>query len=965
MSFLFGSNATNSDTGNRIQSLRVQNSAYGLPRALVFGRNRVAGNLLWYGDFAAVAHQQSAGKGMGASGGKAGGMVTYTYSASLVMAICEGPINGIYRVWKNKSTQSFEDSGFALKVGGLDQSPWAYLTAQHPQHALGYSGLANVAAWNYQLGESAQLPLFNFEVDGFFGRTGLGSFDADPKDVVKFLLTDSRLGAMFPSDHVDSLTEYSNYCLAADLLISPVYSEQRSAAEIIEEIVELTNSAVFYSEDKLKIVHFGDTALAANGATYTPPEQPLFDLGDDDFLDKDSPVRLTRKRPADLYNSVSLEFFNRANRYNLETIVVKNSASVEQYGLRPMDVRQGHIFADKATARRAAQLLLQRQLVANEYTFRLGWRWIVLEQMDLVTITDSGLGLDRQWVRIRDIEEDEEGALTITAEEYLVGTGASAEYEFDNPDGFFHDYEAACGNANPPAFCEAPGQIAQDLEIWGAVSGGDGWGGCDVYVSTDDQSYRLVGSIQGNARHGVLTAALPIGAGVDDANTLSVDLSISRGQLQSGTAQDAQLLHTLIWVDGAEGGEWMAYQTATLTDLYKYDLTHMVRGVYGSKISAHPAGSKFVRMDDRVFQYQYDQALIGKPIYTKFLGKNIYGAAVQDISELPAYVYRPTGRALLSPPRDPANLVYGYYAGQARLTWDAVQDFRAIDYEVRLGDAWATAKFMARTPHAHFPYWGDGRYWVAARYKALNGLAVYSEAPASLVITDGLLRDNVIATHDESLAWDGTLVNLDAVAGNLRLDGAVSDSGSYTIPAAHRIDAGRVAPCSVLITYAVYGQSKYADILSTPDILSVADILGSVFGGLVDAIPQIRTAGEDGVFGDWQNYVPGVYVARHYDARLLVYCYDQSVYAVCTGLTFSVDVPDLVQSGTVALPASAEPVSFATPYIEVPNIQITIIGASAGDDVILTSPDTSGFTVGVKNGASFVARTINWQARGY
>ena len=52
--------------------IRVQSSVYGRCVSLVWGRNRVAGNLIWYGDFYSVATVTGGGGG-GGGGGKGGG----------------------------------------------------------------------------------------------------------------------------------------------------------------------------------------------------------------------------------------------------------------------------------------------------------------------------------------------------------------------------------------------------------------------------------------------------------------------------------------------------------------------------------------------------------------------------------------------------------------------------------------------------------------------------------------------------------------------------------------------------------------------------------------------------------------------------------------------------------------------------------------------------------------------------
>ena len=64
------------------------------------------------------------------------------------------------------------------------------------------------------------------------------------------------------------------------------------------------------------------------------------------------------------------------------------------------------------------------QYVRNApHKFKIGWRYVLLEPMDIVPITDAVCGLDAQAVRVLSVEEDEEGGLTIEAEE--IATGAS------------------------------------------------------------------------------------------------------------------------------------------------------------------------------------------------------------------------------------------------------------------------------------------------------------------------------------------------------------------------------------------------------------------------------------------------------------------------------------------------------------------------------------------------------------
>lgn len=87
----------------RLGGIRIQTSAYGLAITKVYGRCRIQGNLLWYGGFRAIPQEERAETG---KGGSPPSRVYYVYSADVMMALGEGPIPGVRRIWKGK--QEFE-----------------------------------------------------------------------------------------------------------------------------------------------------------------------------------------------------------------------------------------------------------------------------------------------------------------------------------------------------------------------------------------------------------------------------------------------------------------------------------------------------------------------------------------------------------------------------------------------------------------------------------------------------------------------------------------------------------------------------------------------------------------------------------------------------------------------------------------------------------------------------------------
>src|SRR5260370_16473887 len=84
-----------------LSGVRIQTSLYGTVIPIVYGWGRISGNLIWYGDFnkQKAINPATTGKGGLFSGGGKGSNTQYNYFASVVLALCEGPIFGIGRIW--------------------------------------------------------------------------------------------------------------------------------------------------------------------------------------------------------------------------------------------------------------------------------------------------------------------------------------------------------------------------------------------------------------------------------------------------------------------------------------------------------------------------------------------------------------------------------------------------------------------------------------------------------------------------------------------------------------------------------------------------------------------------------------------------------------------------------------------------------------------------------------------------
>jgi Putative phage tail protein len=678
-----------------ISSLQIQTSCYNKPLNWIFGATRTSDNIIQYDDFTPIPHDSNT-----AAGGKGGGTsqsTTYTYTAAIIMAICSGQIDSIGRVWKDKEVTNATTLGMDIYLGTNTQNPHPYFTTNHPTKALNYRGVAYLGAGTYDLGSSANVPNHSFEV--YMPGMVDGTLTDPSVNLVKYVVPDARIdnvitailenkeqGVGISSSFIGDLTQFSNFCLANRLWVSPNYSTQTYAYDMINNLLKIGFSDCFFSGNVLKIVPYSDIPVTGQYATYTPNASIAYPLTEDDFLGDSSAdiIKVTRKPLSECYNHVRVSFLDRSNNYNQSVAESKDQGDIDLHGLRSMDtVDFTTEIADKNVAQMVADFLLHRALyVKNTYEFTLPVNYILLEPMDILQIEYPKMNLSSVTVLITDIEENDNGDLAIKAEEYQFGINKPSLKAPPTSDSYVTNFNVNPGNSFNPTVFEPPLSLTNsDPQIWLATAGGDNWGGCDVWASTDDASYAKIGSMAGKSRYGETTATLATGAAIDTINTLSVDLSAANGTLLSGTTDNANDLITACLIkDNTNGDEYLAYETATLTGTGTYNLTYLIRGAYGSSISAHPAYSSFVRLTDPIFKYSYPASWIGKTIYLKLVSYNKYQKGYQDLSAITAHTYQVTG----APVGMVQNLRFlqPWVSYDAKITWDLMQGVDSYDVQV-------------------------------------------------------------------------------------------------------------------------------------------------------------------------------------------------------------------------------------------------------------------------------------------
>lgn len=573
--------------------------------------------------------------------------------------------------------------------------------------------------------------------------------DANPSDIITYILESDVFGAQFPLSLLGDFSEYSNYCKNNGLLLSPSYDSSVATTDIINQLMECTNSEYVFSQGKVKLIPYWDN-LPANYA-----------ITDKDILDQDGDsIFIERTSDADIYNIIPLEHTSRANDYNTSMVYATNEGDIEINGIRQAGTYTHHEIMTPQLAQAVAQIILQKQLyIRNKYTVRLGQEFILLEPMDACTLESELVNMGLTSVRVVSIKENaDDWTLDITFEDNFKGLTTAPNYDVQIPDRATPVTNAEAGNINYPIIFEVPKGLAKStngLDVWIYASGENAlWGGCNVWISTDGNSYLQIGTINSPAIQGKLLTTLPNTPDIDTTSTPSVN--IISGELKSVSKENADAYATLSYIDG----EFIAYQNAELTGVNTYELSYIRRGLYGSKVSSHSGGSNFVRCDSSRLTYNFQENNIGKTYYVKFTSFNVFGDNEQSLSDVEPYEFTLRGIAFNYAPNaiDSSTLVSYYENGKTTIEWGKVEDDRSIYYEVRKGSSWENSLIVGTTENSSYMVTSSGTYWIAAVYNGTNNTKYYS-LPVNITIEAQTPSGIINSYNEDDYGWIGDCTN--------------------------------------------------------------------------------------------------------------------------------------------------------------------------------------------------------------
>ncbi|MBR9764667.1 MAG: host specificity protein [Rhodobacteraceae bacterium] len=158
---LLGQGADAVETG-RVERFRLTGAGEGDPVARVYGRMRVAGQVIWASEFLETTRTTGGGKGAPSKPK----VTEHSYSVSLAVALCEGEISGIGRIWADGAEIAPADLDMRVYRGSEDQLPDPKMEAvEGAGQVPAYRGTAYLVLEDLALDRFGnRIPQFSFEV---------------------------------------------------------------------------------------------------------------------------------------------------------------------------------------------------------------------------------------------------------------------------------------------------------------------------------------------------------------------------------------------------------------------------------------------------------------------------------------------------------------------------------------------------------------------------------------------------------------------------------------------------------------------------------------------------------------------------------------------------------------------------------------------------------------------------------
>ena len=156
---------------SRLSDLTVQKSGYNEIIPILYGTNRIAGNIIWSTDIQEVQNSYITSYKTGKGGKKVyQNNIEYYYYANIAIGICKGMVKELKRVWADTDLIDISKYNYRFYDGSEEQMPDSLIQSiQGVDKTPAYRGLCYIVFESLPLAEFGnRIPNFTFEVERTF-----------------------------------------------------------------------------------------------------------------------------------------------------------------------------------------------------------------------------------------------------------------------------------------------------------------------------------------------------------------------------------------------------------------------------------------------------------------------------------------------------------------------------------------------------------------------------------------------------------------------------------------------------------------------------------------------------------------------------------------------------------------------------------------------------------------------------
>lgn len=601
-----------------LDDFNITRASEGSPYPIVFGKVKISGNILWYGNLLTRAQKSESG-GKGGGGGEET-TTGYHYYLDCWQSICRGParVLGVYKDNKQFITTELNPTWSGMMADGSDGAQSTTMTINKGDNISNFtlnleyfSPLNNICScsmWRVFCGGGTTFPTFHWVVQSNYPCLWSNPSNGwNPANAIYFMLVDA--GA--PSSTIDttSFNSSATYWYNKGYGINIVIGSQGKLREKIEQI--LAPLGGFYFE--------------SGGKHYLNPADP-YEVAYGTIVDDFRKFVISRRSWEDTINDLKATFTEEGKDFTERTAVVQNPASINMLGRIYSKTYDLTLFRDLAsTQKRLGELIKSESYPYAEVEFTTDLAYMNLTEGKIVNLTNNELGVINMGVRVvkknlDNIDSNEivfsgvQVAETIFDDKWVsIGTGSS---------NWVREVQAPV-NLSKLRIMEAPRTAVTDMPtiLVLAARETEYETQFNLYYTPDGNNYTLVKRFSAFSMYATLKAAY-------SANTYDIDDS-SEGMLiqyyKSTYEVDSLSRSGLFGTDRflIVDNEIMKFQTVTLNEDGTARLTGVIRGVLNTVKAAHSLNAAVWIVDDPSCTWTPSDSNISG--YYKVCARNIVG----------------------------------------------------------------------------------------------------------------------------------------------------------------------------------------------------------------------------------------------------------------------------------------------------------------------------------------------------